>query len=108
MFSLSSRAAVAFLVIGTGYAQADPLSFGAASGYNVFVFNNFSEYSTDAQGKMAVGGDFAPAGNGGFTIAASHGSDGAGIYDLVVGEPHQPQLQHGWRRYLRGRQHDLD
>jgi choice-of-anchor A domain-containing protein len=85
MFFTCTRAALTLLVIGAGFAQADQLSFGAATGYNVFVFNNFSEYNTDAQGRMAVGGNFAPADNGGFTIAGSNSSDGAGTYDLVVG-----------------------
>jgi choice-of-anchor A domain-containing protein len=73
------------LALTAGFASADQLSFGAATGYNVFVFNNFSEYGTDAQGKMAVGGNFQPANNGGFTIAGNHAGDGAGVYDLVVG-----------------------
>ncbi len=62
---------------------ADQLTLGAATGYNVFVFNNFTEYNTDAQGSMAVGGNFAPS-NGSFTIAGGL-SNGSGVYDLVVG-----------------------
>lgn len=65
-------------------AHADQLSFGAATGYNVFVFNNFSEYNTDIQGRVAVGGNFTPANGGGMTIASTS-TDGAGVYDLVVG-----------------------
>jgi choice-of-anchor A domain-containing protein len=65
-------------------ARADQLTLGAASGYNVFVFNNFSEYNTDAQGTMAVGGNFAPSNGGSFTIAGGL-NNGAGAYDLVVG-----------------------
>jgi choice-of-anchor A domain-containing protein len=67
-----------------GLASASTLSLGAASGYNAFVLGNFTESNTDSQGAIAVGGNFAPAGNGTFTIASSHGGDGAGIYDLVV------------------------
>jgi choice-of-anchor A domain-containing protein len=65
-------------------AHANPLSLGQAAGYNVFVFNNFTEYNTDAQGTMAVGGNFAPSNGGSFTIAGAM-SNGAGTYDLVVG-----------------------
>jgi choice-of-anchor A domain-containing protein len=65
-------------------ARADQLTLGAATGYNVFVFNNFTEYNTDAQGTMAVGGNFAPSNGGSFTIAGAL-SNGAGTYDLVVG-----------------------
>ena len=65
-------------------AHASPLTLGQAAGYNVFVFNNFTEYNTDAQGAMAVGGNFAPSNGGSFTIAGAL-SNGAGAYDLVVG-----------------------
>ena len=65
-------------------AYANPLTLGQAAGYNVFVFNNFTEYNTDAQGTMAVGGNFAPSNGGSFTIAGAL-SNGAGSYDLVVG-----------------------
>jgi choice-of-anchor A domain-containing protein len=70
---------------GPGLAQAAVLSLGAATGYNAFVFSNFTVYNTDSEGKIAVGGNFAPANGGGFTIASKHSGDGAGIYDLVVG-----------------------
>ena len=78
-FALALTAALA------GMAQATPMTLGAATGYNVFTFGNFSEYGTNAEGKMAVGGDFAPANGGSFTIAATRQADGAGVYDLVVG-----------------------
>ncbi|MDE3195105.1 MAG: choice-of-anchor A family protein, partial [Acidobacteriota bacterium] len=52
-------------------ASASTLSLGAAQGYNAFVFGDFTEYSTDSQGAIAVGGNFAPAGNGSFTVASS-------------------------------------
>lgn len=60
------------------------LTLGAAAGYNVFVFSDFTEYNTDAQGTMAVGGNFNPANGGSFTIAGTQ-SNAAGTYDLVVG-----------------------
>ncbi len=60
------------------------MSLGAASNFNVFTFSDFLGSGTDAQGRMAVGGNFAPASNGSFTIASGL-NDGAGIYDLVVG-----------------------
>ncbi len=65
------------------FAHADTaLTLGQAAGFNVFVFSNFTEYNTDAQGAMAVGGDFAPSG-GSFTInATNHSVNG---YGLVVG-----------------------
>jgi hypothetical protein len=65
-------------------ARADQLNFGAAAGYNVFVFNNFTESGTDIEGRVAVGGNFAPANGGGMTIASTS-TDGASVYDLVVG-----------------------
>ena len=65
-------------------AQASVLTLGAATGYNAFAFSDFTESGTDSEGRLAVGGNFAPAG-GSFTIASKHGADGAGIYDLVVG-----------------------
>ena len=76
--------ASALLVIFTGISRADQMTLGAAAGYNVFVFGNFTEYNTDAQGKMAIGGNFAPANGGSFTIAGTSG-DPAGVFDLVVG-----------------------
>lgn len=75
---------LAFLLPGAAYLRASSLAFGAAAGYNVFTFGNFTEYNTSVQGKAAVGGSFNPANGGGITIA-SGSSDGAGVYDLVVG-----------------------
>jgi len=60
------------------------MTLGQASSFDVFVFGNFTESGTDSQGAIAVGGNFAPANNGGFSIA-SQLSDPAGVYDLVVG-----------------------
>jgi choice-of-anchor A domain-containing protein len=71
------------LLGGAHTASASTLTLGQAAGYDVFVFGNFTEAGTDSQGRMAVGGNFAPAGGGGFTIASSL-SDAAGTYDLVV------------------------
>lgn len=75
---------IVLLVMNAGLAHSSQLSFGAAAGYNVFVFNNFTESGTSVQGTMAVGGNFAPSGGSSITIA-SGSSDGAGVYDLVVG-----------------------
>ncbi len=73
------------LFLGVAAAgQAGTLSLGDASGFNVFVLSNFSGSGTDSQGRMAVGGNFAPAYGGGFTIASAL-HDSAGTYDLVVG-----------------------
>jgi choice-of-anchor A domain-containing protein len=71
-------------MVGTHRAQATPLTLGQASNYGVFTLGNFTETGTDSQGRVAVGGNFAPANGGGFTIA-SQMSDPAGVYDLVVG-----------------------
>ncbi len=76
--------AVGFLLGGSFAAQGSVLPLSAATGYNAFAFSNFTEYSTDSLGRIAVGGDFNPT-SGGFTIASQHGGDGAGTYDLVVG-----------------------
>jgi choice-of-anchor A domain-containing protein len=56
---------------------------GVASSYNAFVFGDFTEYSTDSQGALAIGGNFAPS-SGSFTIASTHAGDNASIYDFVV------------------------
>ncbi len=75
----------AAILIFASLAQASNISvLGAATGYNAFVFSTFSEYGTDSEGKIAVGGNFAPS-SGGFTVASKHSGDGAGVYDLVVG-----------------------
>jgi choice-of-anchor A domain-containing protein len=79
------RIAMVLLVFaGSRAAQASPMTLGQASAFDVFLFGNFTESGTDSQGAMAVGGNFAPANNGGFSIA-SQLSDPAGVYDLVVG-----------------------
>jgi choice-of-anchor A domain-containing protein len=59
------------------------MTLGQAASYDVFVFGNFTGAGTDSQGRMAVGGNFAPANGGGFTIASQVG-DPAGAWDLVV------------------------
>ena len=64
--------------------SASTLSLGQAAGYNAFVLGNFTESTTDSLGAVAVGGNFAPASNGSFTIASSHSGDSASTYDLVV------------------------
>jgi choice-of-anchor A domain-containing protein len=81
--NIASFIATAFLSTA-GLASASTLSLGAAIGYNAFVLGNFSESGTDSVGAIAVGGNFAPAGNGSFTIASGHGGDNAAMYDLVV------------------------
>jgi choice-of-anchor A domain-containing protein len=63
-------------------ARANQLTLGAAAGYNVFVFSDFTG-SSDAQGKVAVGGNFTPGGSG-FTVAQNYAGQTTG-YDLVVG-----------------------
>ena len=75
----------AAILILVGQAQATGVStLGAATGYNAFIFSNFTSYGTDSEGKVAVGGNFAPS-SGGFTVASTHSADKAGAYDLVVG-----------------------
>jgi choice-of-anchor A domain-containing protein len=69
---------------GMHHANAGTLTLGQATGFGVFTLGNFTESNTDAAGRIAVGGNFAPANNGGFTIASSS-SDPTGVYDLVVG-----------------------
>jgi choice-of-anchor A domain-containing protein len=82
--NMSSLIAATVLLSTAGLASASTLSLGAATGYNAFVLGNFTESGTDSLGAIAVGGNFAPAGNGSFTIASSHGGDNAAICDLVV------------------------
>jgi choice-of-anchor A domain-containing protein len=83
MTPLKTTFAGLLLVAFSGLAQANQLTLGAAQGFNVFTFGDFTEYNTDAQGKMAIGGNFAPSNGGSFTIAGTS-SDAAGVYDLVV------------------------
>lgn len=67
-----------------GPAQAGQLTLGQAIGYNIFTLSNFSESGTDSQGRVAVGGNFAPTSGGSFAVATQL-SDPASTYDLVVG-----------------------
>jgi choice-of-anchor A domain-containing protein len=76
--------AAIYILVFAATSQASQLSLGSAGGFNAFIFSNFSETNTDAQGKVAVGGNFSPAGNGSFTVAGTS-TDPAGVYDLVVG-----------------------
>lgn len=46
-------------------------NLGSAGGYNVYTIGNFTQSGTDAGGSVAVGGYFAPAGNGSYTVAGS-------------------------------------
>jgi len=83
--SYTLRFGAALFVLLAAQAHASDLTgLGAASGYNAFIFSNFTESGTDSEGRIAVGGNFAPA-NGGFTVASHYGSDQAGTFDLVVG-----------------------
>jgi choice-of-anchor A domain-containing protein len=82
--NIASLIAATALLSTAGLASASTLTLGAASGYNAFVLGNFTESGTDSIGAIAVGGNFAPAANGSFTIASGHGGDNAAIYDLVV------------------------
>jgi choice-of-anchor A domain-containing protein len=76
---------IAAFAVVSGEARASVATpLGGATGYNAFIFSNFTESGTDSEGRIAVGGNFAPS-NGGFTIASQRGSDKAGTYDLVVG-----------------------
>jgi choice-of-anchor A domain-containing protein len=71
------------LFSGAVFARGSALSLGQAAPFDVFVFGNFTESGTDSGGAVAVGGNFAPANGGGFTIASQLSSP-AGTYDLVV------------------------
>ena len=71
-------------ISGASTVHASSLTFGQAANYNAFIFGDFTENNTDSSGAIAVGGNFAPANNGTFTIASGHAADGAGIFDLVV------------------------
>ena len=68
-----------------GLARGRALSLGAATGYNAFIFSDFTETGTDSQGKLVVGGNFAPAGGGSYGVATLHSADAAGTWDLVAG-----------------------
>lgn len=67
---------LAFLVSLGSVSRADYTGLGPAIDYNDFVLGNFTQYGTDAGGGggpnpgmgVAVGGNFAPAGGGNFTV----------------------------------------
>ena len=80
---ISVVAALTAIMTGAPEAQGSPLTLGQAASFDVFVFGNFTESGTDSQGRIAVGGNFAPANGAGFSIA-SQLNDPAGTYDLVV------------------------
>jgi hypothetical protein len=82
--NIASLIAAVVLLSTAGLTSASTLSLGAAAGYNAFVLGNFTESGTDSVGAIAVGGNFALAGNGSFTIASGHDGDNAAIYDLVA------------------------
>ena len=66
-------------------AQAGFLNLGPAGDFNVFVFGNNTQTGSDAEGRIAVGGDADFTGGtswGGFTIASSLGNN---TTNLVVG-----------------------
>ncbi|PUA29195.1 MAG: hypothetical protein B0W54_00890 [Cellvibrio sp. 79] len=55
MFKKAS--AVFALVIAASNAQAISIDLGAATGYNLFIKENFSQPGADSQGKIAIGGN---------------------------------------------------
>ncbi len=81
---ISYLIAAATLIAGASTASASSISLGQAANFNAFVLGDFTETNTDSAGAIAVGGNFAPANNGSFSVATGHSGDGAGIYDLVV------------------------
>src|SRR5713226_5270016 len=68
-----------FLLLATGTASADLL--GPASGFSVFVLGNDQQTSTDAEGRVAVGGNATFAN---YSVGASLPTDFS-RYDLIVG-----------------------
>jgi choice-of-anchor A domain-containing protein len=67
-------------------AQASPL--GIAGEYNVFMLDDLSIYSTDIEGRVAVGGDayFGQAGNNdGFAVASKVSVSNPSLPEVVVG-----------------------
>lgn len=75
----------ALLLLAAVPSYADTAwSLGAATGYNVFVFSNYSTWGwSDIQGSTAVGGSFASFGSMGFD--QTPGSASPAVSGLVVG-----------------------
>ncbi len=75
----------AILLLAAVPSYADTAwSLGAASGYNVFVFSNYSTWGwSDIQGSTAVGGSFASFGSMGFD--QTPGTASPAVSGLVVG-----------------------
>jgi choice-of-anchor A domain-containing protein len=83
------KSIVVFLVllflVPCGGAQASPL--GIAGEYNVFMFGNIFQWSTDVEGRVAGGGDVVyglPGKDNGFAVA-SKVEETRGLPDLVAG-----------------------
>lgn len=66
------------------------LSLGAAQGYNLVCFGNFTDGSTDIQGKSFIGGTITV--NGGFTFGGSD-SISSNDYALIMGSQTKDSFQ---------------
>lgn len=72
-------------------ARADFTDLGPAQGFNVFVFGDDTQYGTDAQGRVAVGGNAFFAQNGqGYAVASNRGNN---TTNLIVGGGYTNQYQ---------------
>ncbi len=69
---------------------APDLSLGAAQGYNLVCFGNFTDGSTDIQGKSFIGGTITV--NGGFTFGGSD-SISSNDYALIMGSQTKDSFQ---------------
>jgi choice-of-anchor A domain-containing protein len=77
--SLAFVGCVCALALIPSFAQAAFVNLGPAGDFNVFVFNNNTQFGSDAHGKIGVGGN---ATFGSFTIASALG---ASTDNLIVG-----------------------
>src|SRR5580698_2887608 len=72
------------IVLAIPAAHATPLTFGAATGYNVFTLGSYTTPGgTDIEGSVAVGGTFTA--NGYLGINQVPGSASPSTLGLVVG-----------------------
>lgn len=63
-------------------AQASGVTLGAASGFNVFTFSNFTPTGSDTLGKVAVGGDFTGSG---YLVGSNLNGNGTALDFIVKG-----------------------
>lgn len=86
---LTAIPAVLISVLAITPAQANnSTTLLGATGFNVFTLSDYTVNGTDEAGRIAVGGNFAPANNGSTTLVSNQSGtptyDSKSVYDVVV------------------------